>query len=476
MAGSISLRYVPPGPVAAAFSVFGGGLTDTSFVKAIMGPFGSGKSTACIYEIIGRGLMQAPGKDGVRRTRWAVVRNTYPELKTTTIKSWHQWVPATMGKWQAEGPPTHLVTFSHPQRGLVEIEVLFVALDRPDDVRKLLSLELSGAWLNEAREIPREILDGVTGRVGRFPSMAMGGPTWYGVILDTNPPDTDHWFYRLFEEEKPDGFRLYRQPGGRSPQAENRQNLVAGYYENTCRGKKAEWIKVYVDGEYGIVMDGKPIFPDYRDLTHCRPVPLIKGLPVHVGLDFGLTPAAVLGQRTAMGQWRIFKEFVSEGMGIKRFGELVLKPYLLSALAGYAVDITGDPAGDQRAQTDEKTPFTILRAMDLPARPAPSNDPTLRLEPIEQALTRTIEGDPGLIIDPAGCPTLRKALAGGYRYRRMQVSGERYEDKPDKNGFSHVADACQYMFLGAGEGRALIHGRQASRASASNGYLNHMSR
>jgi hypothetical protein len=38
----------------------------------------------------------------------------------------------------------------------------------------------------------------------------------------------------------------------------------------------------------------------------------------------------------------------------------------------------------------------------------------------------------------------------------MEVSGERYNDKPDKNMFSHVHDALQYMMLGAGEGRALM--------------------
>jgi len=52
---------------------------------------------------------------------------------------------------------------------------------------------------------------------------------------------------------------------------------------------------------------------------------------------------------------------------------------------------------------------------------------------------------------------LRKALAGGYHYRRVQVSGDaRYRDVPEKNDYSHVAEAMQYMMLGAGEGRSLI--------------------
>jgi hypothetical protein len=65
-----------------------------------------------------------------------------------------------------------------------------------------------------------------------------------------------------------------------------------------------------------------------------------------------------------------------------------------------------------------------------------------------------IDGDSGILIDPK-CINLIKGFDGGYHYRRMQVSGERYEEKPSKNRFSHVHDALQYMLLGAGEGRAL---------------------
>ncbi|MGE3479754.1 MAG: hypothetical protein AB7G80_09840, partial [Dongiaceae bacterium] len=59
---------------------------------------------------------------------------------------------------------------------------------------------------------------------------------------------------------------------------------------------------------------------------------------------------------------------------------------------------------------------------------------------------------------------LRKRFRGGYHYKRMQVSGEaRYDDKPNKNKFSHVHDALQYMLLGAGEGRALTVGKSSMK-------------
>ena len=154
------------------------------------GPVGSGKSVACCIEIIRRALEQKPAEDGIRRSRWAVIRNTNPQLRTTTIKTWLDWFPETeWGNFAWSVPYTHKI-----KKGDIELEVIFLALDRPEDVKKLLSLELTGVWINEAREIPKSIVDACSMRVGRYPSMRDGGPSWYGVICDTNPPDTDHWW------------------------------------------------------------------------------------------------------------------------------------------------------------------------------------------------------------------------------------------------------------------------------------------
>ena len=442
---AVAVNYRPPGPVSKAF------MRSDAFVRGVMGPFGSGKSTACIMEILRRAGSQTPGIDGKRRSRWAVIRNTYPELKTTTIKSWHQWVPASIGRWVDEGPPTHTI-----REGDLELEVLFLALDRPQDISKLLSMELTGAWINEAREVPKAVLDGLTGRVGRYPSAAMGGGGWSGIIMDTNPPDTDHWWYKLAEEQRPDGFEFFRQPGGLDADAENREHLPAGYYERQCAGKDAEWVNVYVHAQYGFVRDGKPVYPEFRDSVHVREFPLIPGLPLYVGIDFGLTPAATIAQRTSLGQWRIHSELVTEDMGAVRFAE-VLKQLLAERYAAFSVaKVTGDPAGDIRAQTDESTPFQILRSRGVPAQPAPTNDFIKRRESVAGALSRLIDGEPALLIHPQA-KLLRKAMGGGYAYKRLQIGGEeRFRDVPDKNHFSHVAESLQYLLLGGGEVNTML--------------------
>src|SRR3546814_6492205 len=158
-------------------------------------------------------------------------------------------------------------------------------------------------------------------------------------------------------------------------------------------------------------------------------------------------------------------------MGAVRFAER-LGVGMRSRYAGCRFEVDGDPAGDQRAQTDERTPFDILRAAGIPARPAPTNDPVMRQEAVRAPLNRLVDGEPGLILSP-DCRVLRKAMAGAYRYRRLQIGGqERYHDVPEKNAFSHVADAAQYLMVGAGEGRALIRtgARDLARQDSAGSY------
>ena len=446
-----------------------------AFYRGVMGPVRSGKSTGCSMEVMKWALIQNPQGDGVRRSRFAVVRNTYGELRDTTLKTWLMWFPEEhFGKFNRQ-QMTHYVEIEPAEGVRVSSEVLFRALDRPDDVAKLLSMELTGAWVNEAREVPKIIVDTLGDRVGQYPSALMGGCVRPGVIMDTNPPDSDHWWYTIAETGQfkgqavdPDVWEFFKQPGallegkeGYSPNplAENIENLNEGmdYYLKRLSGKGKDYIKVYYCGQYGFVIDGKPVFPEYIDAEHCTKDNLepIKGLPIYVGLDFGLTPAAVFTQRFLNGSWRWFDELCAEDMGISRFAD-ILGPVLRGRYSDFDIAIYGDPAGEQRSQTDERTPFQILEAKGIPALPAPTNDFTLRREAVAVHLQRFIDGRPGLMVSPK-CVMARKGLAGGFAYKRKKVSGdETYHDMPYKNMYSHPVEAGGYAMIGAGEGDLLI--------------------
>ena len=112
--------------------------------------------------------------------------------------------------------------------------------------------------------------------------------------------------------------------------------------------------------------------------------------------------------------------------------------------------MVGDPAGVQRAQTDERTPYQVLMAGGITARPARSNDFMLRRDAVGNALSRLVDGRPGYMLSPT-CQRLRKAMAGGYCFKRLQVAGDRFRDVPDKDAHSHVAESGQYALLEMGE-------------------------
>ena len=174
-------------------------------------------------------------------------------------------------------------------------------------------------------------------------------------------------------------------------------------------------------------------------------------VPIQVGLDFGLTPAATIGQRLPNGRWQILHEIVTFDMGLERFGQQLLGE-LNSRYPNHQVMIWGDPAGMARDAIYEVTAFDFLRTLGLKAQPTASNDFKVRREASAAPMQRLINGKPGLIVSRE-CKLLRKALGGGYHFKRVAVGAgqERFRDAPNKNEHSHIGDSFGYLMLGGGE-------------------------
>lgn len=417
-------------------------------IRLLMGPFGSGKSSGCVQEIIRRAHEQEPGPDGIRRTRWAVVRNSYRQLKDTTIKTFMDWYPEKyFGEYKVTDHDYYITEFPG-----VHCEVMFRALDRPDQISNLLSLEVTGCWFNEAREIPREIIEAMDSRIGRYPSGRDGGASWSGMFMDTNPPDEDSYLYKMFEQVKPDGWSVFKQPSGLSSKAENLSHLPKHYYINLAKGKDQRYIRVYIHGQYGYILSGQPVFGSFEDSYHVATKVLEPDprLPIHIGMDFSIV-GCVIGQVNALGQLRILDELTSEGlMGIRQFCVNRLLPLLRTKYFGMQVSGFGDPAGNSRTPTDESTCFEILHGADVGLNGivgAPSNNLSARIDPVEHFLTGNWKGEPNFLLSP-NCKLLRKALNGAYYYEKEKAaSGETYKTVPVKNYASHVADALEYLCM-----------------------------
>ena len=90
-------------------------------IKGLLGPFGSGKSSGCLMEIIRRAHEQAPSQDGIRRTRWAIIRSSYPQLKDTTIRTVMDWLPVSVfGEYSVTNHNYTITKFPS-----VQIELMF---------------------------------------------------------------------------------------------------------------------------------------------------------------------------------------------------------------------------------------------------------------------------------------------------------------------------------------------------------------
>jgi hypothetical protein len=274
-------------------------------IRGLCGCFGSGKSSGCVMEIIRRAHEQAPSQDGIRRSRWAVIRNTYGQLKDTTIKTVMDWLPVSVfGEYSVTNHNYTITKFPG-----VQIELMFRALDRPEQVANLLSLELTGAWVNEAREVPWSIIEALDGRINRYPGKKDGGCTWAGIIMDTNPPDENSEWYKFFEVNRPPNAAIFKQPSGLSPQAENLKNLAKGYYTNLAIGKNDNYVRVYIEGKYGYTQEGKPVIEQYNDNVHVALsiIQPMEDIPLIAGMDFGLCYDDQTEVLTYQG-WKLFKD------------------------------------------------------------------------------------------------------------------------------------------------------------------------
>lgn len=433
-------------------------------IRHIMGPFRSGKSSGSIVEVVRRAIMQKRGPDGYRRSRWMIVRNTMKELKDTTLKTWLSWFPTgTIGYWKETGATYYIEVDD------VRAEVMFRALDRPEDAKDLLSLEVTGAYFNEVREIEREILEKTDGRIGQYPSMKDGGPTWYGIWADTNPPEEGSYLYNMYEGLDPDdgktkmenGWKVFRQPSAvqklpngtwtTNPAAENLDKLIPGYYENQLIGKSDEYIRVNLGGEYGRTKGGKPVHSTYNKDIHVAKQILIPN-PNNLLLvcaDFGLTPAICLKQQNAIGVVQTFDSVATFGMGLERAIETRLLPLMRQKYdACKDIFVTGDPSGNSGAQSDETSCVDIFKRYKNKGlgkvKLCWTNSPVHRQGATEHFLTMLVDrGQPAYQICPGeGTLPLRRALNGGYRFKNYKDGRESSE--VEKNEHSHVGEANEY--------------------------------
>jgi hypothetical protein len=409
-------------------------------------------------------MEQEPNEEGVRRTKYAVIRSSYPALKSTVIKTWKDWFKG-MIKIVYDTPIRGEIRLPHPDgETKIEMDLVFIALDREEEVNKLQSLELTGAHINEAAEmLTHGIFQVLKTRIRRYPPKREGGPTLPFILLDYNSPDDEHWLYKLAEETRPDkNHSFYVQPPAVfwdgtqyivNPEAENLDNLPDGiaYYEEMCQGNTWDYINVFIMNNYGQVRTGKPVYVDYDDQAHCakKNLKVMEGIPLIIGMDLGLTPAAAFCQLNPIGQMVTIDELVTEDCSISRFCDDFLWPHIRNYYRSSDFTLIIDPSGNTRSENDKKSAADIIRKAGLPFRYAKTNNPLARREAVNYFLNKK----DGFLLSP-NCKVLRKGFISGYQFEKVLNAREtRYKEQPKKNIYSHIHDAEQYAALEMSEGR-----------------------
>ena len=453
-------------------------MKSAAFGRLIAGPVGSGKTTGCLFELLRRSCEQAPAPDGFRHTRWAIVRQTLKQLKDTVLKDIVTWL---------DGIATFKVSDNtiYITIGDVRSEWILIPLDNPEDQRRLLSMQLTGAWMSEAIEMDVGLVDSIAGRLGRYPSAAQGGATWFGMIADTNMPSEGSDWHK-FMSDPPQDWQVFVQPGGLEPNAENLNwltqtadtlklpledpaRLAQGrtYYERLARGHGEDWVRRYVHAQFGNDPSGTAVFRESfnRNFHVVKGLVPVAGKPIIVGQDFGRDPCSVICQLDHKGRLLVLAEVVADDIGLELHIEKALRPALISPrYLGRPVAIVGDPSGTSKSSIYEETTFDVMKRMGLNAFPAPTNDIDARLRAVEAFLLAQRDGGPAMIFDEENCPALIQAMTGGYRYAKTR-HGQR-KPTPDKNEYSHIADALQYACLAAHGGMSVMFARAMGRRPA----------
>lgn len=476
-----------------------------ALVKLVDGPFGSGKTCMIMNDAKYYCLSQAPAPDGVRYTRIGVVRGTYPELTSTTRNSILEVFPQQFGTVRSagspilghyrfpvgDGPYDYLAQGRPWHEGdgtIADVEFALQALQTAQDAEKIRSANWTFAIINEATSVDFEVFSAMLGRIGRYPSENMGGCTYAGILIDTNQPPQGHWLLSIYRNP-PSNYLILHQPPAAfkhideqgnvtyelNQNAENLRNLGAKkkpddfhtwpkdqqdkflhdkgleYYDNQIKALELRGRQDMIDSLFCMLdvpmRDGKPVFTLFNVDVHVSraPVPVIPYKGVIVGYDTsGIHPACVFMQEQG-DTWVVLDELYGEGLGMEAFIEQAFLKLIAEKYSTNTIIVSCDPANAKDSYTG-LAPSQHLQEHGFQVYMPKTNDPKTRIRAVDLLLNKRAGG----LLISCNCNLLINAMQGGYRYKKLRVMGsveEAYDPKPEKNNYSHIADALQYACL-----------------------------
>lgn len=469
-------------------------------MRLVEGPVNSGKSVWSLSEVFGKACTIPRGKDGIRKSKFLVVRDTYPNLNSSTIPTWKQWFPEE--EWGR-------ITGSEPMQAVykfldVEMTVVFRAFDFNNiekTVKDLKSTEWTGAWCNEMQFMPLPIAKEIYSRTGRYPARKdcpdYDRRKW--VVGDMNAPATNNfWGYHMrgktpmprdwtpeqrFEMEMPDDWEFFEQPAAVleirddagtflrfdvNPEAENLPHIGEESIRQELSGRTYNDVRRDLMNKVVPIRKGFPRYTQFQTNVHIADgLKPHENLPIIAGYDPGIQGCIHLFQQWD-DRWMGLRSILAHGDGAEQLATRVLSE--LNTFFPFWKDTGwvgwGDPYGNTRfgggtsATRAEDTAFDIFKAKGLPFRsPKAHDNPSLRQAATVNLLKgRTDTGAPRLILDRIHCSPLIQALDGGCTMKNIKSpDGMRVEEVVDKkNPLADVMEAAEYAFWGGGEATELV--------------------
>ena len=258
------------------------------------------------------------------------------------------------------------------------------------------------------------------------PGIDGGEEIAYGVRRKWNP-HLGIWFYQLHHSADP-------------------QKRSKEWRARTFEGNPGSNTRQEYDLEFGAPM-GRPVWTGiFSARMHIQEPVWDPFLPLIMGIDFGLTPAAILGQVKSDGHIDVLAEVVAEEVcPLREFLEDLFLPYVATNFPSRTRPILPccDPAGSQRSQTNGESPIDVMREFKLP--PIPGQKEWSARYDLMTRLFRQSRGESALLRIHRRCHWIIRGCQGGYRFPMPKPGQDINTTKPVKDAYSHPQDALQYF-------------------------------
>lgn len=382
--------------------------------RCFVGGFGSGKTKAGVWESI-QLCLENPGNIGL------IARKTYQELTDTT---WHTLLE--------EVPEEVVYTYYRKQLRLVFRNGSQIIGRSLDDPKKYASLNLGFFYIDEGIEATEQDFLTLCGR------LRLDKVKQHKGFITTNPPTIDHWIYKYFVEKQDPNYKLIRASTYDNPY------LPKDYVENLQKEYPESWVKRYLEGEFGYVLQGDPVFPVFKESLHVdNNITYVPNTVLIRGWDFGWHHPAVVFLQIQNDKVVVLDEYMGTKIYLYDFVPQILE-YTNSHFPHAQVKDYCDPSGIARSDKSEKTSIDILRSYNI--------YPLFKKSEIQEGIewinrllsTLAKDGKPMLRVSPK-CKILIQALLGGYCYQKRE---NKSEPVPMKDGYyEHIVDALRYAIV-----------------------------